>query len=161
VKTTANDPAWQRVELTAGVSAELPPGKVTHGDYQGVAYAWQAGPAGRFAVWVGAGQGLAAWRATFQAPPQLTEPASTSVCGRAASRQEARFAAGPYAVGVDHDAAGQIVHEATDHPAITEIAVAFTAANGTPALATWRVDTDARARHEPWLARFLAALACK
>jgi hypothetical protein len=82
------------------------------------------------------------------------------VCGRRATRQEATFDAGPYAVGADLDADGKIVHEATDHPAMTEVAIAFTAANGTPAVATWQVETSLRAKHEADAARFFAALVC-
>jgi hypothetical protein len=157
----ASNVPWQRVDVAAGVSVELPAGRVTRGEYQGVAYAWQPGPAGRLGVWVGAGQGLASWRATFQAVPHLGAATDTTVCGRPATRQEATFDAGPYAVGASLDPDGKVVHEATDHPAMTEVALAFTAADGTPCVATWQVETGQRASHEADAARFFAALTCR
>ncbi len=42
-----------------------------------------------------------------------------------------------------------------------DVAFAFTAANGTPAVATWQVETNLRAKHEADAARLFAALACK
>jgi hypothetical protein len=153
--------SWQRIDVAAGVSVELPAGAVTRGAYQGVAYAWRQGASGVFGVRVGPGQGLDAWRAVFQAVPRLSPVAPTTVCGRPATRQEAAFDAGPYAVGVSQNDEGMYVHEATDHPAMTEVAVAFAAADGTPAVATWRVETAARAAHEADATRFFTALTCR
>jgi len=159
--TDSSSVTWQRVDVAAGVSVELPAGGVTRGEYQGVAYAWQAGAGGRLGVRVGPGQGLDAWRAVFQAPPQLSPTTPATVCGRPATRQEAQFAAGPHAIGASRDADGNIVHESTDHPAMTEVALAFSAADGTPAVATWQVETSQRASHEAEATRFFAAVRCK
>lgn len=160
MKQSSADP-WQRVEVAAGISVELPPGEVTRGEYQGVAYAWRASAGGTLGVRVGPGQGLDAWRALFQAEPHLGAATPVTVCGRPATRQEATFDPGPYAVGVTRDDAGGYTHEATDHPAMTEVAVAFAASDGTPAVATWRVETAARQAHEAEATRFFAALRCR
>jgi hypothetical protein len=152
---------WQRIDIAAGISVEFPPGAVTRGEHQGVAYAWHTSSAGTFGVRVGPGQGLGSWRAVFQAAPKLGAAITVTMCGRPVTRQEAAFEAGPYATGVSQDDAGAYVHEATDHPAMTEVAVAFAATDGTPAVATWRVETAARQLHETDATRFFAALRCK
>jgi hypothetical protein len=160
MKSSSAD-TWQRVEVAAGISVEFPPGAVTSGKHEGVAYAWREGAGGMLGVRVGAGQGLESWRAVFQAAPRLTAATSLTVCGRPAMRQEAEFGAGQYAVGVTTDDAGAYVHEATEHPAMTEVAVAFSASDGTPAVAIWRVETTVRKAHEADAMRFFAALQCK
>jgi len=44
---------------------------------------------------------------------------------------------------------------------MTEVAVAFAATDGTPAVATWRIETAARQPHEADATRSFAALRCK
>jgi hypothetical protein len=128
------------------------------------------------ALWLGPGRGLASWRQGLGTDGEFGSTSAVAICGGAGTRQEARVVAQTLVrapVQSDRRLATQAGGRPRQEPAgggttregelilppRTIVAMAFTRGS-VPAIATWTVPTERRARYRELERQFFAAIRC-
>lgn len=153
--------AWRSHSIAiGGVSLDLVDGQpILEGDAAGFHYVSQAHPPVQLDVWIGPNMSLAWWRGRFGSRDATIGPESVvTVCGRSARRQEVSVPE-QHAVGLVPTDTG-LGHVEAATPAELHVAIAGTAASGTPFVVSWRVEATQRDALRSDEAHFLASISC-
>ena len=134
---------------------------VAEGDIGSFHYVSQTRAPVQIDVWIGPDMSLAWWRGRFGSrSPTLGPESAVTLCGRPATRQEVSVPA-QQATGVVQADSGEIGHLHSSTPPEVHVALAGTAASGTPFVVTWRVVAERRDSLRADEAHFLSSIRCR